>query len=204
MNIYDVDHGWSLTPTFIHRYRIPGLVEACSITDSLMLSTLECYYSDSNCLSILTNHSKQSYIYNVEHSHWFDVHPLVHNPKRSRFPPKTTVLSITNELMVERWDPSCHYDRFYSACAPQRCSYSTIDRPDTAEVFIESVSMLGGMIFLLRLITPQLVNLIFRCFSKTDGEQLPGRSRLYMSIAKMQPIVATCRGIVYGCHKRER
>jgi hypothetical protein len=171
IGIYDIDDGWLTPPTFIHHYTAPGLFAGCSATDSVMLSTLECYYSDSDCLSILMNYTKQTYIFNVEHPLWFDVHPLIYDRKLSRFPPNTSILTIIKELMIERWNPSSSYDRFYKLCAPSYCTYSKRIRPKIPDVIIKLVSMIGGLTFSLGLITPRLVQFILYLLTKFRKRQ---------------------------------
>jgi len=171
IGIYDIDKSWSLNPTYIHRYTAPGLIAGCSSTDSMMLSTLECYYSNSSCLSILMNYTKQRYYFNVEHSLWFDVRPLIYDPTLSRFPPNSSILTIAKEIMIERWNLSFSYNRFYESCAPNYCTYSERIRPTIVEVIIKSVSMIGGIILLLRLVTPLLIKFIFFLLTKINMRQ---------------------------------
>ncbi|UJR18428.1 hypothetical protein I4U23_005333 [Adineta vaga] len=59
LHIYDVDCGWTDEPKYIQHYTVPGS-----------------YAGYTNCLSIIMNYSKQTYLYNVEYSSWFHVHPL--------------------------------------------------------------------------------------------------------------------------------
>ena len=171
IGIYDIDKGWESHPTYIHRYTVPGLILGCSFIDSLMHSTLECYYSNSNCLSILMNYSKQIYFFNVEHQLWFDVHPLIYNPMSSHFPPNTSILTIVEEMMLEQWNLSYSYNRFYQSCAPTYCTYSKRIRQNTVKLMIELMSMIGGLIASLQLITPILIKFIFRLKTKICSKQ---------------------------------
>ncbi|CAF0805435.1 unnamed protein product [Adineta steineri] len=139
-------------------YNVSGSVVACSATNSLMLSTLECYYNDSDCFSILMSSIKDYYIFNNVHELQFIVRPLVYNSTSSRFPPNTSISKIIKNMTVEQWNPSYSYNRFYNSCAPSFCTYSKQIRIKTiVEVIIAMISMIGGLILALRLITPLLL-----------------------------------------------
>ncbi|CAF1067559.1 unnamed protein product [Adineta steineri] len=89
-----------------------------------MLSTLECYYSHSDCLPILIDVTKKQYFYNVKNPVWFVVRPLVYNSTSSRFPPNISISKIIKNMTIERWNPAYPYDQFYKSCAPSFCTYS--------------------------------------------------------------------------------
>ena len=92
-----------------------------------------------------------------------DVRPLVYDPVRSHFPPNTPISMIVKNIMIERWNPTLSYPRFYELCAPSYCTYSQrIHTQTIVGVMITLVSVTGGVIVSLRLITPQLVNFISR------------------------------------------
>ncbi|CAF1440027.1 unnamed protein product [Adineta steineri] len=169
--IYDVDNGWSVHPTFFLRYTVPGLVFGCSPVESLILSTLQCFYSHSTCFSILMNYSRQQYLMNVEHPTWFDVRPLVYDPIRSRFPPNTPILTIVEEIMIEQWNLSFSYDHFYKSCAPNYCTYTKRIRRKFVEIMIKLLSMIGGLTLCLHLLTPKLISFIFYLLTKICNQQ---------------------------------
>ncbi|CAF1144697.1 unnamed protein product [Adineta steineri] len=197
IGIYETDYSWSLHPEHIHRYTVPGWVERCSTTDSLMFSTLECYYSNSDCLSILQNYSKKTYLFHNEYGSWFDIHPLIYNSTTSSFPPNTSISTIIEAIMIERWNSSSSYNQFYKSCAPSYCTYAKRIRRTIVEVMIKLISMISGLILLLRLLTPQLVKLIFYLLTKIckrqqqqeQEEQPHVRSRWSRLRAIMQKIV---------------
>ncbi len=180
LGIYLICNSWTGNLCYYEDYRVPGSFVGChtthsrmlSTTDSLMLSTLECYYSNSDCLSKVMNHSKPIYLDNVEHPSWFDPRRLVYNSTLSGFPPKTLISTIVKNLMIEQWNSSLWYDRFYNSCAPSHCIYSERIRTKTlVDVMIALVSLIGGLILSQRLITPGLVKLFFYLFTKTNKRE---------------------------------
>ncbi|CAF4306795.1 unnamed protein product, partial [Adineta steineri] len=148
--IYEIDQAWAQTPTLKELYKVPGSVVSCSATNSLMLSTLECYYEHSDCLPILMDFTKKQYFYNVKNPVWFVIRPLVYNSTSSRFPPNISISKIIKNMAIERWNPSYPYDQFYKSCAPSFCTYSKrVHIKTIAEVIITMISMIGGLIFSL-------------------------------------------------------
>ncbi len=118
------------------------------------------------------NYSKPIYLLNVEHSSWFDAHRLVYNSTLGHFPPNTSISTIVKNLMIERWNPVFSHDQFYNSCAPSHCIYPKRIRTKTVvDVIITLVSLIGGLILSLRLITPGLVKLFFYLFRKTNKRE---------------------------------
>ncbi|CAF4016489.1 unnamed protein product, partial [Adineta steineri] len=153
-------------------YIVPGSIAGCSPSDSLRLSTLQCFYSDSDCFSIVMNYVQKVYFANVLYPVWFDPSPLIYDPRLSRFPPNTLIDTIVKNIMAEQWNPSTSYNSFYESCAPNYCSYSqTIPTNSVVGVIIKLVSMIGGLIVSLHLITPLLIKFIIYLFSMINKRQ---------------------------------
>ncbi|CAF4216206.1 unnamed protein product, partial [Adineta steineri] len=153
-------------------YIVSGSIAGCSPSDSFQLSTLQCFYSDSDCFSIVMNYIQKEYFANVLNPVWFDPSPLIYDPRLSRFPPNTSIDTIVKNIMVEQWNPSTSYNNFYESCAPNYCTYSqTVPTNSVAGVIIKLVSMIGGLIVSLHLITPLLIKFIIYLFSMINKRQ---------------------------------
>ena len=124
------------------------------------------------------NYIQETYNWNIEDPTWLNIQPFVYNSTMSKFPPNNSISMITKNIMIEQWNPSYSYDHFYELCAPSYCTYSERIRAKTiVGVITALVSVLGGLIVSLRLITPHLVKLIKRLLSKKvtrQEEQQPG------------------------------
>ncbi|CAF1395548.1 unnamed protein product [Adineta steineri] len=150
---------WNPTTSF---NEVPGQVIGCFNFDSVLLSTLECYYSDS-CLAL-------SYKYINFTLDQFDTglkkvnaKLLVYDPKASRFPPNTLIETILKELMIEQWSSSFSFNRYYETCSPIKCTYSQITRTSSfIGTLLLLMSSIGGLTAALRLITPLLIKIIVR------------------------------------------
>jgi hypothetical protein len=92
----------------------------------------------------------------------FPGHPLIYDNESSRFPPDTLLSVIVKNMMVEQWNSSSSFDRYYEGCAPIYCTYSYTTRTfDFIEIVIKVVSTISGLTMVLRLITPQLIKVTF-------------------------------------------
>ncbi|CAF2840240.1 unnamed protein product [Rotaria sp. Silwood2] len=102
------------------------------------------------------------------------IQPLVYDPALSRFPSKTSISMIIKELMVDQWNPSSSHEYFYEACAPIYCSYSQrIRKENFIRVVIMLVSMIGGIVASLRILTPHFVKFVLKfltMFKKTSEQ----------------------------------
>ncbi|CAF4737194.1 unnamed protein product, partial [Rotaria sp. Silwood2] len=90
-------------------YTVPNWIQGCSAIDHLLLSTLECFYSDSDCSRVLMIYIRKTFVGGITQPSWFDVRPLVYDPMLSRFPPKTSIKMIVKNIMIEQWNPSYSY-----------------------------------------------------------------------------------------------
>lgn len=178
--MYQVDYVWNSRSRAYVDYIVPGSISGCSNFDSLLFSQLLCFYSTSDCFSILMSYIKNNYYYNLEDPipPWFDPRPLVYNPTTSRYPPNTSVSDIVKQIMIETWNTSYSFKTFYDLCAPKSCFYSEEIRKNTIfSTIIILLSVLGGLTISLRLITPHLVQVICKLLAKVtqkQPEQQPG------------------------------
>jgi hypothetical protein len=129
---------------------IPGFFVGCMPLNSLLQSTLECFYNQT-CLNkilplISTNKN-------------FTAMALL---EQSRFKPNSTVQAIINRTMVEQWTENISYDKYFAQCAPISCIYSKVERRDSMFVLTEVIGLLGGLVSVLTFIIPAAVRFIRR------------------------------------------
>ncbi|CAF1374256.1 unnamed protein product [Adineta ricciae] len=151
-------------------YNVPGWIRACQVIDSLLLSTLEWLYIDSVSFPFFMyalGVMNKQYVSVIKSP--LDNKPIVYNSSMSRFPPNTSNSIIVKEIMVEQWNHSLSYQRFYETCAPMYCSYpKTIRKNSFIEVIITIMSMMGGIVASLRILTPPIVKLILRLVTRAN------------------------------------
>ncbi|UJR07167.1 hypothetical protein I4U23_011455, partial [Adineta vaga] len=170
-------------------YSIPGWSQGCSGMDSLRMSTLQCLYpsSDPDCFRIILSFlTKIPDSVSFVESSSFDFQPLVYDPTVSRFPPNTSMSIILKEMMLEQWNVSSSYQNFYELCAPTYCSYSQRVRKQTfLGVVITLVSMIGGIVVSLRLVTPYVVKFILSLLTMSKRKP-KRREQVELNIFKLR------------------
>ncbi|CAF1166746.1 unnamed protein product [Adineta ricciae] len=151
--------------TFDAVYFMPGWVGRCSAIESLLFSTLECFYSDSDCYYLLMRYVEYKYERNDNEVSNFYTRPLVYHPTLTRFPPNTRITTLVENLMIEHWNRTFSYKNYYESCAPMVCTYSKKTRARNAlEVILTLFSVIGGLNLSLRFITPYLISFILYLF----------------------------------------
>ncbi|UJR06647.1 hypothetical protein I4U23_010933 [Adineta vaga] len=149
-------------------HNISGWVHGCLATDSISLSTLQCLYVDSDCFPLLLTYmGKDNTDVLSLPSSSFRLRPLVYDPTLSRYPPNTLISTIIKELMLEKWNLVSSYEQFYESCTPIYCTYSESIRKQTfLGLIITLVSMIGGIVVSLRILTPHLVKMFLGLLAK--------------------------------------
>ncbi|CAF2406880.1 unnamed protein product [Rotaria sp. Silwood2] len=133
-------------------FSIPGLYLGCFAIESLLQSTLECFYNQT-CINQL-----QTYL---THYPFMNVTAL-NSSLPSRFFKNSTIQEIVNKLMIERWKLSTIYESYYNACQPIRCTYSYTTRNNLIYIITTLFGLAGGLVTILKFIVPLLVKLVRR------------------------------------------
>ncbi|CAF1609707.1 unnamed protein product, partial [Rotaria sp. Silwood1] len=98
---------------------IPGLLVGCVLVDSLLASSLECFYNALCIQRLIKLRSYDLYLGTVD-SRVANVVPL--DPTvDSRFSPDTTLDQIVSQLFIEGWTNSTNFSFYYRQCAPYQC-----------------------------------------------------------------------------------
>ncbi|CAF1196346.1 unnamed protein product [Adineta ricciae] len=149
---------------------ITGWVEGCFTIDSILFSSLQCFYVESNCFQfLLATLGRKEIIHSRFGRLSRSFRPLVHN-SITKHPPNTTISIILDSLMLDQWNALLSYERFYETCAPSFCTYSIQMRKTFVEVITVLLSVIGGIVVSLRLLTPHLVKSVAKlatlCYKK--------------------------------------
>ncbi len=62
------------------------------------------------------------------------------------------------DLFIEEWSIKMNYSMYFDKCAPSFCMYTTTDQTNFFYAVTFLISLEGGLIIILRLIVPFLVN----------------------------------------------
>ncbi|CAF0787476.1 unnamed protein product [Adineta steineri] len=136
---------------------VQGILVGCLPHDSMLQSTLECFYNRS-CLNLIG--VSQAII------------PL-NATASSRFPVNTTVNTMFEQLFVETWQNSSNFTSYYNACHPEACSYTYTQRGNFLYAMTMLLSLIGGLTTVLGIIVPLFVKFFRGLLVKCRRDAVP-------------------------------
>ncbi|CAF0736565.1 unnamed protein product [Adineta steineri] len=142
-------------------FSIPGLYTGCYIIESLLQSNLKCFYNQT-CINILQSYFQAPSFMNVT---------ALNVSLSVKFLETSTIASILDQLMVEEWINSSIYENYYSECQPSGCSYTVTTKNSAIYIITTLIGLVGGLITVLKLMVPYLVNFIMFCVKKCKGRR---------------------------------
>ncbi|CAF0779383.1 unnamed protein product [Rotaria sp. Silwood1] len=150
---------------------VPGLVIGCFPIDSVLLSTLECFY-DQQCIKLIVDMYDFDVVDMVQplDHRVANIQPL-HKEQNSRFPPNTTLESIFSQLFIEDWMQNSNFTAYYTHCAPKQCSHSIRQRHNILFILVILLGFYGGLSAILEVILPYIVKKVRRRTVKRQDEQ---------------------------------
>ncbi|CAF1249178.1 unnamed protein product, partial [Didymodactylos carnosus] len=135
-------------------FTMPHFYYGCYIIESLLLSTLECFF-DQSCLN-----SINTYLYNIS------IYPfnatIMNTSLESQYKVSSTIGEIVQQLMIEQWNDQIFYDQYYSTCQPTECTYTYQKQAHLIYMITTVFGLLGGVTTVLRLLIPSSVSFLTR------------------------------------------
>ncbi|CAF4040860.1 unnamed protein product, partial [Adineta steineri] len=159
------------------RWFILGISSGCLPVTSILVSTLECFY-DQTCVNKLI-----SYFLTIE-----SFTATIYN-NRSVYNQNSTIESIVDNLMIEDWMINISYDKYYSECAPSSCTYINVSRHNFIYVLIKLISVLSGLILVLRFTALIIIRLMQNIRNGATRQRIPWRVRLHQFIVFIRKII---------------
>jgi hypothetical protein len=126
-------------------FHVPGINVGCFILDAVLQSNLSCLYNTS-CLSQLNTYLNSS-------SLKFNATAL--EVSNSSIP---TVNDLVEQLMVDEWSFNASYDSYFAQCNPSACTYAYAKQFDILFIITTVMSIIGGVVTILMLLTLPLVS----------------------------------------------
>ncbi|UJR17971.1 hypothetical protein I4U23_004870 [Adineta vaga] len=80
--------------------------------------------------------------------------------------------------MVEDWTKKISYEKYYNQCAPNTCSYSSVEHHNFIFVLTKIISLLGGLTLVLNLIIPKIVQFKRRIRKSEPVPKIPLHIRI--------------------------
>ncbi|CAF4166648.1 unnamed protein product, partial [Adineta steineri] len=127
---------------------IKGLKIGCTPSESLLLSTLECFYNQS-CIDLIEEYT--NYTSNVTHL----------SSITSRFSVNTSINELVHNLFIEEWTTTMtNYSFYFKQCSPLLCSYTFTENFNVFSTITFLLSLQGGLTIILKWICPTIIRII--------------------------------------------
>ncbi len=120
---------------------ISGWKGGCYPVESLLLSTLECFYN-LTCLNLIISNDKE-------------IQPL------DKQPSSINVRDILKELFINEWNSTISYENYIKECAPKFCTYFHTQRTNLIEIITMIFGLIGGLTIALELFVGQIILRLF-------------------------------------------
>jgi hypothetical protein len=127
---------------------LEGIIVDCTPLQTMLASSLECFYNQSCVDLILSMYSKSI---NISKLNQF---------LPSRFMPKTNIKLLTENLFMEQIINKTLYNSYYHQCAPIYCSYTYSSKFDWMYVITILMSLCGGLSIALHITIPYIIDFI--------------------------------------------
>jgi hypothetical protein len=130
---------------------VPGFYTGCYVIEALLQSNLECFYSQT-CIKRLQDYfSSSNSSINVT---------ALDSSLPSQYFPNSTIKQLLDNLMIEEWNESSMYDRYYNECQPTQCTYTIETKNAVIYIITTVIGVVGGLMTILKLVVPRLIKLI--------------------------------------------
>ncbi|UJR18639.1 hypothetical protein I4U23_005547 [Adineta vaga] len=131
---------------------IPGMFQGWFPLQSLLMSTLECFYNQTCFLQIteFINSTVSSTNFSILKEPSF----LSTNGKYQQ------IGSLANNLFIQSWKNNSSFQSYFNQCQPVECSYTYTSRSSLISMITTTISLIGGFNTALRLFLPFIVQLV--------------------------------------------
>ena len=131
-------------------FDVPGFYIGCYVIEALLQSNLQCFY-DQNCIDQLQFYLSSASPMNAT---------ALDLSLQSQYTENSTIEYLLQNLMLEVWNSSQSYDRYYDECQPIECTYTIKTRNDVIFIITTMFGIVGGLITVLRCVVPPVVKFV--------------------------------------------
>lgn len=140
-------------------YLIKDVFSGCSSLESILFSSLSCFFSNSCILDIMDAMALGDP--GDFPRPRIDIAPLQSLSFNSPFKVNDTIETIVYRLFIDSWLNETSYEDYYNACAPVQCTYSYGKRFDIAYILTIFLSVYSAFSMGLYFAVPRVVNFGF-------------------------------------------
>ena len=149
MGIYPLSEVSYISDLYLDEFsiilKIPELFIGCMPINSLLHSSLTCFYNQT-CINQITSFLSTNHTFTTMAIH-----------EGSVFKFNSTIQSIIESIMVEKWTKNISYKQYYEQCAPRTCTYIKVEQYNSMFVLTKVISLLGSLVLIFTLIIPCVV-----------------------------------------------
>lgn len=124
----------------------------CYSLESLLPSTMQCFYDDSPCLGMINDIISEYFPINFTQ---------LNSSQPSHFPIDTTVDNLLGNLFVDFWSKQLLYQSYFEKCQPIYCSYTINQRKSPIEIVTTIAGLIGGLATIFKYASPYLLSALF-------------------------------------------
>jgi len=145
-------------------FKVIDFYEGCYVIESLLQSSLGCFY-DHQCIDRLQLYFSSSSSIPT---------PALDASLFSRYFTNSTVQEIIDNLMIDQWNASPPiYERYYNECQPIQCTYKFQTRNDVIYIATTLFGIAGGLVTVLEIVVPRFIKLVTYCIRKRRTAVVP-------------------------------
>jgi hypothetical protein len=150
---------------------VPGF---CYVIESLLQSTLECFFNQ-QCIDQLQGYISPSSSMMVT---------ALDLSLPSLYSTNSTIQELVDSLMIEQWNVSVNYEKYYNECRPIQCIYTFETRNDLIYIVTTLFAIAGGLTTVLKFILPRLMKLFRK--KRREEQQAARLVRYFMYCIRKQ------------------
>ncbi|CAF1412535.1 unnamed protein product [Adineta ricciae] len=141
-------------------YHVPNFYTGCYPIESLLRSTLQCFYENSPCFDIVNNITDEELYQNFTR---------LNSNRSSRFAINITVDDLLQQLFIDSWLTTLNYSSYFQKCQPIYCEYTILQRKDAVEIVTTITGLIGGLATIFKLVSPYVISIIFYLIRRFMG-----------------------------------
>lgn len=149
-------------------YTVQGVSFGCYYLDSILFSTLSCFFSNSCIIEYaLATVSDDPTI--VSLSDFFNISDTIlleFSSSSAHFTIDDTIETMVNQLFIDSWSNETSYDRYFDTCAPSFCTYSYTRRLDIGFMVATFLGIYNGIATVLRYSVPHIVRISHKIYKR--------------------------------------
>lgn len=152
---------------------VPGFFTGCYALEALLQSTLECFFNQT-CVDFVQVNVKPFETSNFT---------AIDSNSMTLFTPTWTIENITAQLMVDQWNSSISYQKYFEQCQPLLCTFLRARKHNSLYIVTKLIGLIGGLVTAFQLLVPIMVDFIRRWWNRRKNKQLPNTTREYFKFS---------------------